>query len=230
VDWQRLLLEAGGRDEIEHAAAHVHSHYLALSRFCAARGCWLITLPGFEPDGPGLQRLQGLVHSVMRDAPKRGKPNSPKEDEFSYRTVSATKFPCSCAYEYAGYKQSSHRLGQYGGGVERKAEHHIAFLDELATHVNSSLLRRLPGARSEINLPGYWVMNRYINEHQCIGPHHDADPIFRTDDWPSAIFGRPMWVFSGVRKAKGVESWEPELSLGALGGWGESRRAGVLGT
>jgi hypothetical protein len=215
VDWRELLEAAGARDEIAHAATKVHLQYLQLSAFCAARDCWLYTLPDFVEDTAGLERLQGLVRDILRDAPKRGKPNSPKEGPFSYRTVSATSFPCSCTYEYAGYKQASHRLGQYGGGLQRKAEHHIPFLDDLAGVLTRAMLRRLPGARAEHALPGYWVMNRYLNENQCIGEHHDADPIFRTDDWPSAIFGRPVSVF---RCPRGVESWEPELSLGALGG------------
>lgn len=204
VDWRSMLREAGAKDELA-AAVTVHPQYHALWAFAEETGCWLYSLENiFDPLSHEV--VKQMLSRLMANAPKRGKPNSPKDEEFTYRTLNATRSPCTCAYEYAGYSKDKHKLGQFIVGSDahvaaaerarRAPEHHIPGLDDLATSMYTALRCRLSTVEGGPRMtpaayPGYWVANRYTSEMQCIGEHHDADAIFKTDVWPSSILGPP---------------------------------------
>ena len=136
--------------------------------------------------------------------PRGGKPNSTviRSSAYSYKTLQASKWPCTCRYVYGGvttkygFLQYGHRThstftagdlptagtlgspGQAGNWVN-------TLINALGDKLLTALVRK-PGSADV--LPDYVVANEYQDSSKCIGYHSDSDPLFGTADSETVIF------------------------------------------
>ena len=105
-EWKTRLLKAGAVDEL----ASLPPAYGRLQQLAADKGAWLLSLD-FTDAKERWQRLSGTASAVlMEGGTKRGDaPLTEKIKPHNYKTVSATCFPCTCAYRYSGYTAKGHR-------------------------------------------------------------------------------------------------------------------------
>ena len=109
---------------------------------------------------------------------KLGKPGSPLDKPFQYKTWNGSRFPCRCEYRFAGIK-GSHTFYQYGTrntasslpGVKASAQ-----IDNVADAVDTVFLEKF--SLNEWDLPDYVVMNEYQTTMNSIGDHTDAAEVF----------------------------------------------------
>ena len=111
-------------------------------------------------------------------AEKLGKPQSPLDKQYQYKTWNGSRFPCKCEYRFAGIK-GSHTFYHYGTkdtasslpGVTANAQ-----IDHVADAVDHVLLDKF--SLQKWDLPDYVVMNEYQTTVNAIGDHTDAAEVF----------------------------------------------------
>ena len=139
-----------------------------------------------------LQQIQLVSDRLMTSEAAKllgAKPNSPKCLPFGYKTLQASKWPCTCRYRFAGNQR--HTFYQYGKPSRNLAlgprpgdAEQLPGLTDLSSLLEAGLRERMRGTlfssrgTSSSSMPDYVVMNRYHHPEAMIGEHHDADPIF----------------------------------------------------
>jgi len=166
---------------------------------------WLLKINNISP-ADWRQWYQQCMDHVMDKAaqPAGGKPNStnPSTCEFRYKTLQASKWPCSCRYIYGGISKR-HRFLQYGqldqptfnignlpsAGTRDEPGQAGNWVNTLIDGLGRDLLAKARMAPDKNHaLPDYVVANEYPDASRCIGEHSDADPLFGALDNESVIF------------------------------------------
>ena len=148
---------------------------------------------------------------------KLGKPQSPLDKPFQYKTWNGSRFPCRCEYRFAGIK-GSHTFYQYGTrntasslpGV--KASAHI---DNVADAVDTVFQNKF--SLHKWDLPDYVVMNEYQTTANAIGDHTDAAEVFDALVNEAVIFSiniqrDGIFVVQPMDKANIAPNWLSERS------------------
>ena len=74
---------------------------------------WLLLLENvFDPTTLAFIQEQSCI-LAQSPAEKLGKPHSPADKQYQYKTWNASRFPCKCEYRFSGIK-GSHTFYQYG--------------------------------------------------------------------------------------------------------------------
>ena len=79
---------------------------------------WALRLDAILDD-PVAQAMESKCWKVMENAPKRTKGpfGDGADDEYSYRTVQSSQWPCLCTYVYAGIQR--HEIYQHGAPTDQ---------------------------------------------------------------------------------------------------------------
>ena len=77
-------------------------------------------------------------------AEKLGKPQSPLDNQYQYKTWNGSRFPCKCEYRFAGIK-GSHTFYQYGNKTIASVLPNVkssAYINNVADTVDTAFLKK----------------------------------------------------------------------------------------
>ena len=136
-------------------------------------------------DTAELQQLQAMSATVFAAIGNRmHKPNTTKEGGTYYRTLAAAKHPCSCRYEYAGFK-ATREAGYRVWGDENDTDPEMREANQLFRRLTAPFRDRL--GIDELRLPDLVLGNMYAEETEHIGEHSDSHPLFDSGNGPTLI-------------------------------------------
>ena len=145
IDWRHRLLQAGAVDLLEgtpyeevsqtgekqrSARSSKTNNKCSARETCANPHCpragtqslnprfWALRLDAILDD-PVAQAIKSKCWNVMENAPKRtkGPTGEGADDEYSYRTLQSSQWPCLCTYAYAGIQR--HEIYQHAAPADQ---------------------------------------------------------------------------------------------------------------
>ena len=83
------------------------------SEAIAARS-WFYHVANVVDNPQDLRGIAATLQEILAESTRQGqKPYSDGGGQFQYKTLSASKFPCSCEYLFAEYNKPSHKINKY---------------------------------------------------------------------------------------------------------------------
>ena len=187
VPWKQKLLDAGGIDLLQDTTDGLKD--LANN---SKYPFWLIAVPNVL-NTDMWTKLSVQSCKMMQDAQKLGqRPNTPLDDNFKYRSINASRYPCTCEYWYPGWIEKKHKVMMYG--------HPHDGVDGIKPLVNKELHGALESIMIPLStcladkfhvplhcLPTYVVGNLYSHPTAYIGYHSDDGDLFDAANGPTVI-------------------------------------------
>ena len=104
-DWKQLLMDAGGTDLLNGTPFQEFAESGTLPS-------WLIRMDNvFSPDE--LQKFAVQSRGLLSVAQCYGTPNTEKTNDTYYRSINASRWPCTCQYWYPGWNRGKHQVDMY---------------------------------------------------------------------------------------------------------------------
>ena len=152
--------------------------------------CWLIRIDNVIGKPEIQQELSRMSHRLMEASQTLHAPNSPQTADTYYKSINASRWPCSCKYYHDGWIPGKHRGEMYSIADDQR-------LNRLETAARPELKKILQplikGMASRLNvfeslLPSYVVGNLYPESSSFIGVHSDDGELFGSHSGPTVIF------------------------------------------
>ena len=172
VHLKNKLLEIGGIDLFKGTALEE----LAATRQCPS---WLIEIPECL-DLCVWSTVAGSSCDLLQSALKLGHHRHSSDDTHTrYRSIHASKFPCTCKNWFPGWGPPSHIVNVYDTPEPLPA------LDDVIGDISENLATRLNVPQHCI--PTYVVANRYVHPTSFIGYHSHNDHLFGAPSGPTVM-------------------------------------------
>ena len=170
-------MDAGGEDLLEGTPVY---------DFCESGPlkCWLIRIDNLIEIPDTRRELADLSRGLMMSSQTLHTPHTTKTKDTYYKSINASRWPCSCRYFYKGWEPGKHKVEVYSVADDRRL---VGLANAASPQLKNILQPLLSNMATGLHvnpdtLPSYVVGNLYPESSSSVSTPTTGNYLGRTAD------------------------------------------------